>query len=138
MRGSRSVLTIGNTGAATSGNYNIVLNDLPSIKPSQIRRELRKMNGADIAEATDPQRSPLVGALEAPIFGDGDRIKVWGTLRGEVECLSGWRGLWTLSGKRAMLRAAGFWTMTTPARRGWTSEPKRSPTNGSHCGPCVC
>jgi hypothetical protein len=40
-----------------------------------ILQALTQMNGADIAEATDPQRSPLVGALEAPIFGDGDRIK---------------------------------------------------------------
>jgi hypothetical protein len=40
-----------------------------------ILQALTQMNGADIAEATDPQRSPLVGALEAPIFADGDRIK---------------------------------------------------------------
>lgn len=40
-----------------------------------ILQALTQMNGADIAEATDPQRSPLVGALEAPIFGDADRIK---------------------------------------------------------------
>lgn len=40
-----------------------------------ILQALTQMNGADIAEATDPQRSPLVGALEAPIFTDRDRIK---------------------------------------------------------------
>jgi hypothetical protein len=40
-----------------------------------ILQALTQMNGADMAEATDPQRSPLVGALEAPIFNDQDRIK---------------------------------------------------------------
>lgn len=40
-----------------------------------ILQALTQMNGADIAEATDPERSPLVGALEAPIFNDSDRIK---------------------------------------------------------------
>jgi hypothetical protein len=40
-----------------------------------ILQALTQMNGADIAEATDPERSPLVGALQAPIFGDEDRIK---------------------------------------------------------------
>lgn len=40
-----------------------------------ILQALTQMNGADIAEATDPGRSPLVGALQAPIFGDEDRIK---------------------------------------------------------------
>ena len=40
-----------------------------------ILQALTQMNGTDMAEATDPQRSPLVGALEAPIFGDADRIK---------------------------------------------------------------
>ena len=40
-----------------------------------ILQALTQMNGADIAEATDPERSPLVGALQAPIFGDADRIK---------------------------------------------------------------
>ena len=40
-----------------------------------ILQALTQMNGADIAEATDPQRSPLVGALDAPIFSEGDRIK---------------------------------------------------------------
>ena len=40
-----------------------------------ILQALTQMNGADMAEATDPQRSPLVGALDAPLFGDQDRIK---------------------------------------------------------------
>lgn len=40
-----------------------------------ILQALTQMNGADMAEATDPARSPLIGALEAPLFSDQDRIK---------------------------------------------------------------
>ncbi len=39
-----------------------------------ILQALTQMNGTDMAEATDPQRSPLVGALEAPFFADPDRV----------------------------------------------------------------
>jgi hypothetical protein len=32
-------------------------------------------DGNDLAEATDPQRSPLLGALQAPFFTDDDRLR---------------------------------------------------------------
>jgi len=35
---------------------------------------LTLLNGSDLAEATDPQRGPLLGALQAPLFTDDDRL----------------------------------------------------------------
>jgi hypothetical protein len=36
---------------------------------------LSLLNGRDLAEATDPERSPLLGSLNAPFFTDDDRLK---------------------------------------------------------------
>jgi hypothetical protein len=40
-----------------------------------VLQALTLLNGADLAEATDPKRSPLLGALEAPFLGDDDRLQ---------------------------------------------------------------
>jgi hypothetical protein len=40
-----------------------------------VLQALTLLNGADLAEATDPQRSKLLGALEAPFLGDDDRLQ---------------------------------------------------------------
>jgi hypothetical protein len=40
-----------------------------------VLQALALLNGADLAEATDPQRSPLIGAIEAPFFTDDDRLR---------------------------------------------------------------
>jgi hypothetical protein len=40
-----------------------------------VLQALTLLNGADLAEATDPARSPLLGALEAPFLGDDERIQ---------------------------------------------------------------
>ena len=39
-----------------------------------VLQALTLLNGADLAEATDPQRGPLLGALQSPLFTDVDRI----------------------------------------------------------------
>jgi hypothetical protein len=40
-----------------------------------VLQALTLLNGADLAEATDPARSPLLGALEAPFLGEEDRLQ---------------------------------------------------------------
>ena len=40
-----------------------------------VLQALTLLNGADLAEATDPQRSKLLGALEAPFLDDDDRLQ---------------------------------------------------------------
>jgi hypothetical protein len=40
-----------------------------------ILQALGLINGSDLAEATDPERSPLLGSLQAPFFTDDDRIR---------------------------------------------------------------
>jgi hypothetical protein len=40
-----------------------------------ILQALTSMNGGEASEATDPQRSPLLGALEAPFLADADRVE---------------------------------------------------------------
>ena len=37
---------------------------------------LALLNGGDLAEATDPTKSPLLGALEAPYFTENDRLQM--------------------------------------------------------------
>ncbi len=39
-----------------------------------VLQALTMLNGSDLAEATDPQRSPLLGAIEAPLLDDAQRI----------------------------------------------------------------
>lgn len=39
-----------------------------------ILQALTLLNGSDLAAATDPERGPLLGALQAPLFSDDDRI----------------------------------------------------------------
>jgi hypothetical protein len=36
---------------------------------------LTLLNGADLAEATHPERGPLLGSLEAPFLTDDDRLR---------------------------------------------------------------
>jgi uncharacterized protein DUF1549/uncharacterized protein DUF1553 len=40
-----------------------------------VLQALSLLNGRDLAEATDPERSPLLGSLKAPFFTDDDRLK---------------------------------------------------------------
>ena len=40
-----------------------------------ILQALTSMNGGETSEATDPARSPLLGALEAPFLADADRVE---------------------------------------------------------------
>ena len=40
-----------------------------------VLQALALLNGADLAEATDPERSPLLGSLHAPFFTDDDRLQ---------------------------------------------------------------
>lgn len=40
-----------------------------------VLQALALLNGSDFAEATDPERSPLLGSLAAPFFGDDDRLQ---------------------------------------------------------------
>ena len=40
-----------------------------------VLQALALLNGRDLAEATDPVNSPLLGSLQAPFFGDDDRLK---------------------------------------------------------------
>lgn len=39
-----------------------------------ILQALSLLNGTDLAEATDPAKSPLLGSIEAPFFTDDDRL----------------------------------------------------------------
>jgi hypothetical protein len=39
-----------------------------------VLQALTMLNGSDLAEATDPRRSPLLGAIEAPWLSDAERI----------------------------------------------------------------
>ena len=40
-----------------------------------VLQALALLNGGDLAEATDPAKSPLLGSLEAPYFSDKDRLE---------------------------------------------------------------
>jgi hypothetical protein len=40
-----------------------------------VLQALSLLNGADLAEATNPERSPLLGSLQAPFFTDEDRLR---------------------------------------------------------------
>jgi hypothetical protein len=40
-----------------------------------VLQALALLNGRDLAEATDPERSPLLGSLQAPFFTDDDRLQ---------------------------------------------------------------
>jgi hypothetical protein len=40
-----------------------------------VLQALALLNGSDLAEATDPERSPLLGSLSAPFFTDEDRLR---------------------------------------------------------------
>ena len=40
-----------------------------------VLQALALLNGNDLAEATDPERSPLLGSLQAPFFTDDDRLR---------------------------------------------------------------
>jgi Protein of unknown function (DUF1549)/Protein of unknown function (DUF1553) len=40
-----------------------------------VLQALALLNGADLAEATQPQSSPLLGSLEAPFFTDDERLR---------------------------------------------------------------
>lgn len=40
-----------------------------------VLQALSLLNGSDLAEATDPERSPLLGSLNAPFFTDEDRLR---------------------------------------------------------------
>jgi hypothetical protein len=40
-----------------------------------VLQALALLNGNDLAEATDPERSPLLGSLQAPFFSDLDRLQ---------------------------------------------------------------
>jgi hypothetical protein len=40
-----------------------------------VLQALSLLNGGDLAEATDPERSPLLGSLQAPFFTDDDRLR---------------------------------------------------------------
>jgi hypothetical protein len=40
-----------------------------------VLQALTLLNGADLAEASDPQKSPLIGALEFPLLTDDERIQ---------------------------------------------------------------
>ncbi|HEX5105598.1 MAG TPA: DUF1553 domain-containing protein, partial [Pirellulaceae bacterium] len=40
-----------------------------------VLQALTLLNGADLTEASDPQRSPLIGALEFPLLSDDERIQ---------------------------------------------------------------
>src|SRR5207237_10743361 len=40
-----------------------------------VLQALALLNGGDLAEATDPERSPLLGSLEAPFLTDDDRLR---------------------------------------------------------------
>jgi uncharacterized protein DUF1549/uncharacterized protein DUF1553 len=40
-----------------------------------VLQALALLNGSDLAEATDPERSPLLGSLQAPFFDDDDRLR---------------------------------------------------------------
>jgi Protein of unknown function (DUF1549)/Protein of unknown function (DUF1553) len=40
-----------------------------------VLQALSLLNGSDLAEATDPERSPLLGSLQAPFFSDDDRLR---------------------------------------------------------------
>jgi hypothetical protein len=39
-----------------------------------VLQALSLLNGSDLAEATDPERSPILGSLQAPFFTEKDRI----------------------------------------------------------------
>ena len=39
-----------------------------------VLQALALLNGSDLAEATDPERSPLLGSLNAPFFTEDDRL----------------------------------------------------------------
>src|SRR6185369_15086618 len=39
-----------------------------------VLQALALLNGSDLAEATDPERSPLLGSLAAPFFSDDQRL----------------------------------------------------------------
>jgi hypothetical protein len=40
-----------------------------------VLQALALLNGRDLAEATDPVNSPLLGSIQAPFFGDDDRLR---------------------------------------------------------------
>jgi hypothetical protein len=40
-----------------------------------VLQALALLNGSDLAEATDPEKSPLLGSLQAPFFTDDDRLQ---------------------------------------------------------------
>jgi len=40
-----------------------------------VLQALTLLNGSDLAEATDPQKSPLLGALEAPFLGSDEQLQ---------------------------------------------------------------
>jgi hypothetical protein len=40
-----------------------------------VLQALSLLNGSDLSEATDPERSPLLGSLSAPFFSDDDRLR---------------------------------------------------------------
>lgn len=40
-----------------------------------VLQALALLNGSDLAEATDPERSPLLGSIAAPFFTDDDRLR---------------------------------------------------------------
>lgn len=40
-----------------------------------VLQALSVLNGSEVAEATDPERSPLLGSMNAPFFTDGERIE---------------------------------------------------------------
>jgi hypothetical protein len=40
-----------------------------------VLQALSLLNGNDLAEASDPEKSPLLGSLQAPFFGDDDRLR---------------------------------------------------------------
>jgi len=40
-----------------------------------VLQALALLNGNDLAQATDPERSPLLGSLQAPFFNDEDRLR---------------------------------------------------------------
>jgi uncharacterized protein DUF1549/uncharacterized protein DUF1553 len=40
-----------------------------------VLQALALLNGSDLVEATDPERSPLLGSLQAPFFTDDDRLR---------------------------------------------------------------
>jgi hypothetical protein len=40
-----------------------------------VLQALALLNGNDLAEAADPEKSPLLGSLQAPFFSDDDRLR---------------------------------------------------------------